>query len=1404
MTIKKKSAARAKRGAQKKVETAKKSAKNFKKQHPLTNKNFPIVGIGASAGGLEAISVLLENLPPDTGMAFVIVQHLDPTHESRIDEILARKTLMPVAEIKNAMRVKSNHVYVIPPNTRLEILHGKFKLLPREEGKGVHLPIDSFFKSLAIDQESNCIGIILSGTASDGTHGLGLIKMEGGLTIAQEPRSAKYDGMALSAIAAGVVDFVLSPKQIAVELARIARHPIIISKKLDLVTSARVSPKNEIEENLAKILSLLKKKCHVDFSHYKRSTLNRRISRRMVLQKKKNIKDYLDYLETSKDEIETLFEDILINVTEFFRDPASYAALKTKIFPEIIKHRGENSPIRIWIIGCATGEEAYSVAISMLEFIGKSTSTIKIFATDISEEAIQKARAGVYHESISKNVSKEQLQKFFVKTETGYKIKNFIREMCLFSWHDVTSDPPFAKLDLICCRNLLIYFDPVLQEHVLRIFHYALNPGGFLWLGGSESVGKLPSLFNLEDKKNKFYSRKSSAVAPQFHFPASAYLPQKLAIVKKLSEQPFSSTDISRETDRIAAQKYAPPGVVVNNAMEIVLIRGEVAPFLQLSHGQVSFNLFKMARPELASDLRIALGIAKKNNALTRKDGITLLLGEQLKTFGIDIIPFTCTMSSQIKEQYFLISFDLIKSALIEDSSSIPATSKQHIESKDRHIKELDQELSDSKAYQNSLIQDFEITQEELTSANEELQSTIEELQSTNEELETAKEELQSTNEELTTVNDELQSRNMDLAKLNDDLINLLGCVDIPIVMVGVDGRIRRFTPRAGKMLNLIPTDVGRPISNINPNFDGLDLGSLVSEVIETISIKEMNIKDKKGRWYRLQVRPYKTIENKIEGAVIALVDVNLLTQNLIESQVSLDYATSVANTVHLPLVVVDKALRLKSANHAFYEKFQATIKDEDSDLLTLIGTMNVTKVRQALIDVFRSNVELKDFQVEYKPEGESPRTMLFNGRRIQWIDEDEPNALLLCLQDITDSLKIKQSLREAIAVSKRANQSKDLFLATLSHELRTPLTAILCWSQLLLKIEEGSEKLKQGLLVIEQNSKIQGQLIDDLLDVSRIQSGKLVLNISQLDLSYVVRTAVESVRQLAESKSVTIKTNVKPLNGYVAADAARLQQIIWNLLINAIKFSPPKKIINVRISRIVEQEQAFAAIEISDQGKGIKPDFLPQLFDRFTQADSSTTRLHGGLGLGLTIANDLLKLLGGSIHAKSAGEGKGATFTVRLPLIPIKEKLGMKTQLKGVIAQKETAPWQSLHGLSILIVEDEQSSLDVFTELLNSAGAKTISVTSAAEALKALDKYRPDILISDIAMPGEDGFSLIQTIRARGTKQGGQIPAVALTAYASKEDIKRALLAGFNAHMVKPFNAVDLIVCVADLAVKR
>jgi len=1343
--------------------------KNVTPKKSAGNKKFFIVGIGASAGGLEAISQLLSNLPSQPNIAFVIAQHLDPTHESMAVEIFSRLTLLNVIEVKDGMEITPDQIYVMPPNHTMQIVGGKLKLLARKKPVGQYLPIDTFFHSLAKDQKNYAIGIVLSGTGTDGTVGLQAIKTEGGITIAQDLNSAKYDGMPRSAIASKMVDIILPPTDIAKELTRITRPPFrLYNDELS----------QHDESMLSHILINLQTKCNVDFSHYKRNTLKRRIKRRMVVQKKETLKDYLEFLQVNADEAKFLFADILINVTEFFRDIKCFDALKKKVFPSLMKEKGSDKPIRIWVVGCATGEEAYSVAMALLEYGGKTLShkKIQIFATDISETVIQHARTGIYPASITTNVSKKRLQQFFEKTKTGYRINKSIREMCLFSLHDIAKDPPFSKLDFICCRNLLIYFDAVLQKYILSVFYYALNAGGFLWLGKSESVGQ-STLFNNIDKTNKLYSRTLAPRASKFPFPLNTTLPEKLDTLQKTSEKIHDSSYLQRETDRVISSIYAPPGVVVNNEMDIVLIRGEVSPYLQLNPGHASFQLFKMARPEIASDLRMLIQAVKKKNAPAKKNGLSIGNNEHRRKFNVGVIPLLMPPSS--KERYFLVFFESsVENAMVpERYPQIEAT----------------QELTEVKAYQQSLIQDFEATQEELTSANEELQSTNEELQSTNEELETAKEELQSINEELTTVNDELQNRNIDLVQLNNDLTNLISCIDIPLVIVSIKGHIRRFTAKAGKIMNLMPSDMGRPISDFKPNINIPDLEPCVLDVIETITPREFEVQDREGNWFRLQIRPYKTIDNRIDGAVISLIDINILKKNLEASKSLLDYTTSVANTVQLPLVVLDSQLRVTSANTAFYEKFHLTPKHHGDhhkvDFFKLIENKieSLTPLSTALKEIFTQNTQLENFEIKYNLSSTEHYIMLLNAKKINWIDEKQPHALLLSILDITQSRTLQTELTDAIAATHKANQAKDIFLTALSHELRTPLTAILSWAQLL-QTYEAPSKLKHGLEVIEQNALVQAQLIDDLLDISRIQSGKLTVNITELNLGNIVCMAVESVRGLAEKESITLRTHINSSKIKVAADPARLQQIVWNLLTNAIKFSLPNGIIDVYVSSAEEHGNQFAHIKVVDYGKGIKPSFLPKVFERFTQDDNSTTRTHRGLGMGLSIVHDLIKIIGGNIRAESEGEGRGATFTVILPLMS--HRIAPK---KNVVSKKEALLCKKISGLKVLIVEDEQDALDAFTELLHSAGVITLPTHSVAEALAALDTFKPDILISDISMPNEDGYSLIKKIRARKTAQGRKIKAVALTAYTTQEEVNRALTAGFDAHLGKPFKIIEL-----------
>ncbi len=844
---------------------------------------FPIVGVGASAGGLEAFTQLLEKLPGDTGMAFVLIQHLAAAHESMLKDLLSKVTPMPVREVKDGMVVEPDNVYVIPPNTEMAILHGVLHLMPREEARGQHMPVDSFLRSLAEDRGDDAIAVIMSGTGSDGSQGVRAIKAEGGIIFAQAEKSAKYPGMPGSAIETGCVDFIFPPDKIAGELLSISRHPYLASA-IHAKQECPAQTMAEEGDSLGKLFILLRSATGVDFAHYKPSTIRRRIIRRMLLLKVETLENYIRYARENPSEVEKLYQDILINVTSFFRDPETWDVLKNSVFPQITGKASSDTPVRLWIPGCSSGEEAYSLAICLLEFLDerKMTRPIQIFATDIDGAAIEKARRGIYPENISADVSPERLRRYFVKLETGYQISKAIREMCVFARQNLVKDPPFSKLDLISCRNVLIYFGTVLQKKALPILHYSLNPTGFLMLGKSETIGEFSGLFGLVDKKNKIYSKKSSLSRVHFEQPPDEYGREKL-IAKQAGGQTAEIFDIQKEADSIVLGKYSPAGFVVSDAMKILQFRGDTGPYLRPAAGEATLNLLKMVSKDLVSELRTALHKAGKENSSVKKKGVRVKHGDRFNNVDIEVTPFKAPVTNDV---YFLI--------LLEESGklgpqgagtgpdSVPAGGEVFAANETADAEEvirLRHELDAAREYLASVTSEHEAASEELRAMNEELQSSNEEMQSINEELETAKEELQSTNEELTTVNDELQSRSEEMTLVNNDLINVLSGTEIPVVLLGHELQIRRFNPSAGKILNLIASDSGRPITDIRTNLNVPDLEQLIGAVTGTLVVKEREIQDTKGRWYAMTIRPYKTVDNRIDGVLITLVDINDLKQ---------------------------------------------------------------------------------------------------------------------------------------------------------------------------------------------------------------------------------------------------------------------------------------------------------------------------------------------------------------------------------------------------------------------------------------------------------------------------------------------------------------------------------------------
>jgi two-component system, chemotaxis family, CheB/CheR fusion protein len=963
---------------------------------------FPIVGIGASAGGFEAMTQLLKRLPRSTGMAFVLVQHLDPTHESQLTSLLSRLTEMKVSEATNKLLLEPDHLYILPPNKGISISRRRLRLKPRTEESQSTLPIDYFLISLAREQGEAAIGVILSGNGSDGTLGLQAIKAAGGIAFAQEKTSAKFSGMPGSAIAARCVDFVLPPDKIARELTRIAGHSYVApGRSVNEVSAVKTE-----QEAFDDILVTLRYCTGVDFTHYKRPTLERRIERRMVLHRFDNLKDYAGYVHGHTAEVTDLYNDILIHVTEFFRDPAVFTALKQRIFPCLLKVEPTNEPIRIWIPGCSTGEEVYSIAITLLESLAERPNRpIQIFGTDINEQALEKARAGRYAGGIQGAVSAERLRRFFTRHDGGWRINKSIRELCIFARQNVVTDPPFSNLDFISCRNLLIYLGLPLQRKIMPVFHYALKPTGLLMLGGSETIGNFAELFGVMDKNASVYFKKTTSARPAIIFsPYQRPGPEAKNNAAPPGEPAVELAEIQKQADRIQLSQFSPAGVIINREMEVLQFRGRTGTFLEHAHGEANLNLLKMARDGLAADLRATVSKAMKQNVRVREEGARVKQDGGFLEVIIEVVPFQTAPS---REWFYLVVLNASPHPVLEQHVKRPRGKASRLRRTDLELDHLREQLADKRESLQAIIEEQEATNEELRSANEEITSSNEELQSTNEELETAREELQSTNEELTTLNEELEIRNTEMTHVNDDLHNILASIHIPMLILGRDLRIRRFTAAAEKLFSLIRSDVGRPITDIVMKVEMPDLPAVVTEVIDTLAAKDLETRDRGGRFWSVRIRPYKTSDNKIDGAIIVLMDIDALKRSLKQSDEARVFAEAIVNTVREPLVVLGKDLVIQSVNNSFLRTFRVNPDKTLGERIYNLGNgqWNIPRLRELLEEILPKDSQLHDFEVEHDFPLIGFKKMLLNARRLSFDDDKQP-MILLAIEEVAGQAK--------------------------------------------------------------------------------------------------------------------------------------------------------------------------------------------------------------------------------------------------------------------------------------------------------------------------------------------------------------------------------------------------------------
>jgi len=1105
--------------------------------------NFPIVGIGASAGGLDAFKRLLKAIPEKSGMAYVLVQHLDPTHESMLPEILQRETKIPVHEITEDIHLAPDHIYVIPSNKILISTDGVLQLAVRDKTI-LNLSIDVFLNSLAQVHTSFAVGVVLSGTGSDGTQGLKAVKEHGGITIAQDSDSAAYDSMPQSAVNAGVVDFILAPEKIPAHLLNINN-----AYKAPLVDGDDEPIAKADEAIFKQIISLLRTSSGIDFTFYKQPTFHRRIARRIALVKKKNLADYLKFLRTDKAEQENLFQDVLIPVTSFFRDPKTFHALTKTVFPALLKNRSSDEAIRIWIAGCSTGQEAFSIGIALHEFLGEKLSgtKIQIFASDISDKAILRARAGLYTKAEVENLPATHLKNYFRKNNADYEVNKLIRNMCVFAPHNFLKDPPFAKMDLITCRNVLIYMDTFLQKKAFSNFHYALKENGFLLLGKSETIGASSDLFTQIEKNEKIYSRK--AVPGRFLHVATERREETLTIKdKQETKAEATHTDFRKSAEAIMISK-SPTSVVVNALMDIVHIHGDITPFLQVPQGKPTHNLLKMSREGLAFELRNAIHKAMKEQATVIKENIPVKANGKQSLVTIEIIPLT-----DVVEPHSLIRFEKKNIPVVQGKEK--SASGKIISSATQKLNEqLEKELARTREDMRSITEDMEAGNEELQSANEEMQSSNEEMQSLNEELETSKEELQSTNEELIIVNQELLDKQSEL-------------------------NAARY------------------------------------------------------------------------------------------------YAESIVTTIRHPLVVLDKALRIKTANAAFYKKFNVEEQDTEGKLLYEIQNQqwDDTVMRALLEKILPKRERLTDFEIILKFPSIGELTLRLNAQQIK-NEKTSEQLILLAIEDITErklaaqklitfSEELETKVKERTAELKQANEELqqtnmqlDQFAYIASHDLQEPLRKITTFSMRLQdKYKDGlSTEVKSYLNKIEGASNRMTNLIRDLLNYSRLlQHDKLF---SKTDLNETLKNIINDFELLIHEKKATIKTDTLPT---VDAISLQMNQLFYNLISNALKYSkedvPPVITITSRTLSSEEIDKhpdfnpfiSYIEIIFKDNGIGFEQQYADKIFTIFQRLHDKETFI--GTGIGLALTKKIVENHHGEIFAE-AKENKGAAFHVILPM---------------------------------------------------------------------------------------------------------------------------------------------------------
>ena len=1270
-----------------------------------------VVGIGSSAGGLEALQQFLTFLPADTGMAFVVIQHLSPDHRSLLADILGKYTTMPVMEAQDGMHVRKNTVYMLPPKYNMEIEGGVLHLHEYNH-QHINHPIDVFFRSLAKSYENRAVAMILSGTGSDGTNGIRSIKERNGMIIAQSPESAKFDGMPRSAIATGFVDLILNPDSIAREMAHISRSMADAGQRLQLSDG----------DLLSQVFSILKNVTNVNYSYYKQTTVLRRIERRIVVTHNRNLREYVNYMSNNPEEARLLAKEVLIGVTSFFRDQDYFDILKERVVRDLLRKARPSDQIRIWVAGCSTGEEAYSIAILFAEAMEEMgiRRDIKIFATDLDGDSIAVAGRGVYGDSIQEDVSVTRLSRFFTKKGNRYTVNHDIRKMIVFAQHNVFQDPPFGRLDLVSCRNLLIYFQSILQRNLFAIFHMALNDGGYLFLGRSESVIDYDDVFRVLCPNEKIFVHNSSGRTPSHeHITYSLQ-----GIESQLMPPHFKGDNYESdahfpagEMDTRVLELLMPACVLVNEKNELCHSYGKCGDFITIPVGNVTLDIFSLIRDDLRIAVSKALKESRESRGRVAYDKIPVQIGE--------------------KPEYISLVAQPISD---KNGADIGVTAIAFLRSSQEQQKPVDMEHYniDTAAAQRiaDLEKDLHVTQDnlshtvtELESVNAELQAANEELLTANEELQSSNEELQSVNEELYTVNSEYQAKVGELASVNDDMANFLATTMVGIVMVDRKLNVRKFTEYIADEFSVAEHDVGRSLRYIAYHFAAVDLIALCHQVLQTMQPVELSCASVAGKTYLVRIAPYRTHEKTLEDETAEEMPAAF------RSVTDMGAGSSAAKGGSSTKPVSPQAGDVRSDSRGYIRTESAKKK----------------------------------------------KTEYVSGLVLTFIDTT---------QQIGDQEQIEEMAR-ALRAAVKSGQEKEAFLSHMSHDMRTPLTAIKGLAQLSLRENNLPENVRDNLEKVLSSTHYLTSLIDEVLETSRINAGKVVSVCTAVREQDVLEEAVAIVAQKAKAAGLNLQTRIDGCeNRVVMMDTEHVTRIIVNLLGNAIKFTAEGGRVAFEANIFYTDRHASHTYTIRDTGRGISDAFQQKMFMPFEQENDMDNSLRDGTGLGLYICRNLIDLLGGTItcHSKL---GRGTTFIVTLEY-----DLASPEQIRTQNRRSSTIEGRLLYGKNILVAEDNTLNAEVIMKILETRGVHAELARDGEEALEIFENSGPyhfQAILMDVMMPIMDGLEAARAIRACSLQDAATIPIVALTADTDPANEQKCLEAGMSACLSKPIDTAQL-----------